>query len=288
MNIKINYKTLIIDLELSELNVLVKNFKISLRNTLLNYKIETFDELNSKNLENLSNLTSKIVNDSTITSFSFNLSNSFDLTNELNDLLDDKYTLELYTTNPNNKKFKDNDVIRFEKNKQLKFIVSRNLIINSIKKTKEKHIPENLIMEITGAKEILKVDSKKSDISFMEFINRGSDDFFVQAIFSLHNRHEPNLMIGRNIQDRIFNRILNMRMSQRQQNIIPPINHEILNQLVEMGFDRSSSRRALRQSDNNLNLAIEYLANDIDVEYSSINSQSVASISNISNSQEED
>lgn len=157
---------------------------------------------------------------------------------------------------------------------------------------------EDLIMKVTGANEKLVLE-KKNTSSRIDMIGGDGRDFLIQALMSLESENPQasslleNMILNRlssnnNNNVRVStgtsttnqnqnqpqqNRNSNIRISlmdtvrraqqQREQRVAP--DETKIAMLLEMGFEESRARKALVMSRNNLEAAVEIIANDQDL-----------------------
>jgi hypothetical protein len=219
----------------------------------------------------------------------------------------DKYFWRLFEINSKTQvpiEKKDEDYIKLSETnkgekKLIKLLISRSYKVQ-VPKTNFKKLPKEdpseLIRIMTGAKDKVKLEDKSKNKKLNYLLDNNSDDIFqrliglnnnssdtrvaflqdllgvragqIQNTSSSNSEMENNSRV--NFQNRIFQSIFNVGLSRPFANrpvstVVP--NPDKLQQLLEMGFSEERSRRALTMTRNNLEAAVELIANDQDLAY---------------------
>lgn len=230
-------------------------------------------------------------------------------------LLGESVTYKLYSTKQVNlEEWKDEVLLKdlnFQKesdksNKGL--VLDFNVVaVSNIKKNVDsqeiKNI-EELIAKATGATCELKSPVKKAnseeaggDLNDMMLLstilnlrNSGNDnssrrELLTRIISSIGGGERNNSLSLINASDTSHN-LLSLRMPMRLPNIEP--NQDLINQLIEMGFPENRARRSLIMTRNNIEAAVELIANDQDLDSSQPSSQIQSSLNIIDMNQSQE
>ena len=188
----------------------------------------------------------------------------------LKELADVNYSLKFFKENDSKIPVELKDDEKIDNSFQFSLKIVRCFKTNYIESntSSNKTKIEELIKNVTGAKQELKVQQQNQPK-----MNMGLNSLF-NSLFS-----NPQLINNQGgIESLLLNQILNNPIRNRPAN---PINRpqvqpdtNLVNSLIEMGFDEIRSRRALTVTNNNLERAVDILANDDPILDSNLNSQS--------------
>lgn len=308
MNVKVLYKSLTIDLEISNIPIKLKieNLKTGLKNSLSSYRDDNEKVINKVSTPVKTSSQNKKDKDQnfTIAHLSFssgkNDENKLDA-KEINELLDSKYYFKLFTFDEIPCELTDKEYIQTDKKGTLKLLLTRNLRIERPKPSIYSDKPENLIMEITEAKNALKPIETTKKSAFNDLLSGRSHEDIISALLDMN---QDGLMLndGRN---RLLSRFIQLANSNQvvsnnsNSSVVlnsnsmpqpPPFqpNQDLINQLVEMGFDETRAKNALTRTRNNLEAAVEMIANDEDLGFEDSQVYNQNYQSNISNQEDEE
>lgn len=190
-----------------------------------------------------------------------------------------------------------------------------------IEESEDKEKVEDLIMKMTGAKEKIKTDENNSRRRHLSNLLGSNGDaggeLLLNALLNLDNNQEGGSLFtsllnnrngirfnisanntgssnrNNNPQRNILSNLLSQSLSglagNRNSQVRPPVqpDQSKLQQLLEMGFEESRARTALIMSRNNLEAAVEIIADDRDLgheeEENNQNNQSNSNENNINN-----
>lgn len=174
---------------------------------------------------------------------------------------------------------------------------------NFLKELKEKEYKSkqvDLLQTLTGAEEKIKLEDKIKRPSLSDLIgNSNSTDFILNALMELNgegglrntlfqnlsnrNGNVQVIVNGENVVSSSNTSNTNIPRSGLQNNILANLlslanrrpslpvqvtpNEEMIQQLLEMGFERERARRALIMTRNNLEAAVDVIANDQDLSF---------------------
>lgn len=233
MKVKFNYKTMSIIIDLKYDNLEVG----LLKSNLLNHIKKEFKNSNNKD-------------------------NNYLLIKEL---IDDSYFLKFYTENELKipVELKDDTKINNKTNNIIKIIRSFKVDYKDFNISNSKIKVEEVIKNVTGANTELKIVNQTNP-SKLNGINSLFNSLF-------QNNSSMNNIGNNNIESLLLNQIFNPLINRPRPQVQPDIN--LVNNLIEMGFDDIRSRRALTITNNNMERAVEILANDDPILDSNINSQ---------------
>lgn len=233
MKVKFNYKTMSIIIDLKYDNIEVG----LLKSNLLNHIKKEFKNSNNKD-------------------------NNYLLIKEL---IDDSYFLKFYTENELKipVELKDDTKINNKTNNIIKIIRSFKVDYKDFNISNSKIKVEEVIKNVTGANTELKIVNQTNP-SKLNGINSLFNSLF-------QNNSSMNNIGNNNIESLLLNQIFNPLINRPRPQVQPDIN--LVNNLIEMGFDDIRSRRALTITNNNMERAVEILANDDPILDSNINSQ---------------
>lgn len=233
MKVKFNYKTMSIIIDLKYDNLEVG----LLKSNLLNHIKKEFKNSNNKD-------------------------NNYLLIKEL---IDDSYFLKFYTENELKipVELKDDSKINNKTNNIIKIIRSFKVDYKDFNISNNKIKVEEVIKNVTGANTELKIVNQTNS-SKLNGINSLFNSLF-------QNSSSMNNIGNNNIESLLLNQIFNPLINRPRPQVQPDVN--LVNNLIEMGFDDIRSRRALTITNNNMERAVEILANDDPILDSNINSQ---------------
>lgn len=234
MKVKFNYKTMSIIIDLKYDNLEVG----LLKSNLLDHIKKEFKNSNNRD-------------------------NNYQLIKEL---IDDSYFLKFYTENELKipVELKDDAKINNKTNYIIKIIRSYKVDYKDFNISNNKIKVEEVIKNVTGANSELKIVNQ-NNTSKLNSINSLFSSLF-------QNNGSMNNLGNNNIESLLLNQIFNPLINRpTRPQVQPDIN--LVNNLIEMGFDDIRSRRALTVTNNNIERAVEILANDDPILDSNINSQ---------------